>query len=465
MAAIVVCGGSMIGLLTAAMLADDGHDVTVLESDAELPPARPADAWETWRRGVPQFRRPHNLMPRFREVSDAELPGLTDALRAAGLYEWDMLANLPPLVTDRNPRPGDDRFVYPTGRRPVVEAVVASYAQTRPRLDVRRGVKVTGLVTGSATADGVPHVTGVRCDDGTELHADLVVDASGRRTSSAEWLTAVGAKPPHMQSADCGFIYYTRYYTGPSVPAYVAPVLTPCGSFSILTIPGDNDTWSVTLFTATGDPAMKTLRDNDVFDRVLRACPLHAHWLDGTPITDVLPMAGVLDRYRRFVVDGVPVATGFAAVGDAWACTNPSAGRGLSVGSVHAQALRETVRGHLDDPLRFATSWDEMTQERVAPFYWSQIAMDRVRVAQMLAIRDGREPSPPSGDFVALQRAAMVDADVFRAALEIAACLSFPDEVMARPAVRGRMDQLPAPDGPPNIPAPRRAELVELLGA
>jgi flavin-dependent dehydrogenase len=44
-------------------------------------------------------------------------------------------------------------------------------------------------------------------------------------------------------------------------------------------------------------------------------------------------MAGILDRYRRFVVDGAPVVTGYAAVGDAWACTNPSAGRGISVGS------------------------------------------------------------------------------------------------------------------------------------
>jgi hypothetical protein len=43
--------------------------------------------------------------------------------------------------------------------------------------------------------------------------------------------------------------------------------------------------------------------------------------LDGTPIIPVLPMAGILDRYRRFVVDDRPVITGFAVVGDAWACT------------------------------------------------------------------------------------------------------------------------------------------------
>jgi hypothetical protein len=45
-------------------------------------------------------------------------------------------------------------------------------------------------------------------------------------------------------------------------------------------------------------------------------------------VTDVLPMGGTIERYRRFVVDGVPVATGIVSVGDSWACTNPSLGRG-----------------------------------------------------------------------------------------------------------------------------------------
>jgi len=463
MASIVVCGGSMIGLLAGAMLADDGHDVTVLEGDPEPSPAKPVDAWETWRRGVPQFRQPHNLFPRFRDVADAELPGLTQQLRDAGMYEWDMLANIPPFITDHEPRPGDERFVYPTGRRPVIEATVASYAENRPRLDVRRGVKATGCLAGTATADGVPHVSGVRCDDGSELRADLVIDACGRRTQSAEWLQAIGARAPHVESEDCGFIYYTRFYAGPTLPAFVGPILTPADSFSILTLPGDNDTWSVTLFTATGDPVMKSLRHNDVFDRVLRACPLQAHWLDGTPLTDVAPMAGVLDKYRRFVVDDVPVATGFAAVGDAWACTNPSAGRGLSVGAIHAQALRETVRDHLDRPEEFAVAWDAITQERVAPFYWQQIQMDRARVADLLAVRDGREPSPIAPETAAFQAAMMTDADVFRAMVESIACLALPDEVMSRPLVREKLARVEIPDQPLQLPVPRRPELLELL--
>jgi 2-polyprenyl-6-methoxyphenol hydroxylase-like FAD-dependent oxidoreductase len=48
------------------------------------------------------------------------------------------------------------------------------------------------------------------------------------------------------------------------------------------------------------------------------------------------------DRHRRHVVDGEPVITGLAALGDAWACTNPSLGRGASIG-LHACALRDLL--------------------------------------------------------------------------------------------------------------------------
>lgn len=135
------------------------------------------------------------------------------------------------------------------------------------------------------------------------------------------------------------------------------------------------------------DAPLKALRDPDAFTRVIHACPTHAHWLDGRPITGVLPMAGVLDRYRRFVVDDQPGVTGFAAVGDAWACTDPSAG--LSVGLVHAQQLRHLVRSALDRPAQFAHSWDDLTQQHVMRFYHNQVAADRARVAEMYAARTG----------------------------------------------------------------------------
>lgn len=464
MAGIVVCGGGVIGLCTGLMLAGDGHEVTVLEVDSPGPPGTPAAAWGDWRRaGVAQFRQPHNLFPRFRAVVDAELPGLTERLVAAGCPWVDYTDPLPPSIEDRAPRDGDDRLRFVTGRRPVTEAVVAAAAEEHPRLTLRRGVRATGLVAGPAALPGVPHVAGVRTATGEEIAADLVVDAMGRRTPSAGWLADLGTRPAHQEREDSGFVYYTRYFTGPELPRRIGRALAPLGSISVLTLPGDNGTWSVTLFAPTRDAPLKALRDPGAFTRVVAACPLQAHWLDGTPITDVLAMAGVLDCYRRIVVDGAPVVSGFLPVGDAWACTNPSAGRGLSVGIVQAQLLRGVVRDSLDDPAELVRAFDEGTEREVTPFYRNQLAADRARIAEMDAIRAGTQPPPPDPRQVALLTAAMHDPEVFRGLAEILTCLALPQQVMARPGMPERVGRFAAAPPPPPTPGPDRARLLELL--
>lgn len=463
MGSIVVCGGSVIGLSAAMMLARDGHEVTVLESNPQGAPESSLQAWDRWeRKGVAQFHQPHLLFARARHILDEELPGMTDALTSAGGVWANALDPMPRLISEREPRPGDDRFRAVTGRRPMIERVIAAAAEEQPGVTVRRGVRVAGFIPGLSAIPGTPGVGGVRTETGEELRADLVIDAMGRRTPSAQWLTELGAHSPYIESEDSGFTYYSRFFTGPSRPELRGPLVTEMGTFSVLTLEGDNDTWSVTLFVSSADAPLKALRDPELFTQVVRACPMHAHWLDGEAITPVLPMAGIMDRYRRFVVDGVPVATGFAAIGDAWACTNPSAGRGLSVGLMQAQLLRKLAREHLDDPAAFVSAWDAAVEADITPYYRNQIRADRARVAQIDALRNGLEVAPPDPMTERIFSAMATDGTVFRAVMETVQCLALPGEVFRRPEIRARLDQI-EPTAQPATPGPDRTQLLQLL--
>ena len=465
MAKVIVLGGGLSGLASGLMLARDDHDVTVLERDPSPVPDTPECAWESWERhGVVQFRQAHYLQPRGRQVLEAELPDVRDALAAAGAARIDWARMLPPSITDREPRPGDERLVTLTARRPTLEYVFARAAEAQSGLSVRRGVSAARLETRERA--GV-HVTGVRTDAGDVLSADLVVDAMGRRSRLPALVREAGGPEVAEEAEDSGFIYYTRFFrsSGGGRPRPRAPLNTPFESFSVLTIPGDSGTWSVTLYGAAGDPPLKRLRHAGVWNAVLRACPLHAHWLEGEPMTGILPMGGVLDRRRR-LPRGL---TGVALLGDAWACTNPSLGRGISLGLVHATLLRSAVREDGRDPHAFAAAWDETTERELAPWYESTVVVDRARLAELEAARSGGPytlPADPASRLrAALPRAMGVDADVFRAGLEIAGCLTVPSEVFSRPGFAERVMAAAAARGDAGLLGPDRERLLELLSS
>ena len=469
MSRIVVLGAGPLGLATSMLLTDEGHDVVVLERDPQPCPASPEEAWESWdRHGVAQFRQAHYLHPGVRPLLETSFPDVVKTLESSGAVAFNALSLMPPSVTDRSPRPGDERFVTLTARRPVIEYAFASVAA--PRQDVRRGVHVTALRCDSESAPGVPHVDGVRLATGEEIAADLVIDATGRRSKLPEWIRAIGGRAVVEEAQDYGFVYYTRFFRARGdVPTMRAPLNTPVGSISILTLPADSGTWSVTVYISSDDTLLKTLREADRWTAAVAACPRHAHWLDGEPLTDVLPMAGAADRRRSFVVDGTPVATGVLAIGDAWAATNPSLGRGITLGLKHVLVTAQALREHADDPLALARRHDELTNAQILPWYQNTVDVDRGRAAAIRAAIDGTPP-PVSDDPRAvasreLAVAMLYDADVFRAFAEIMSLVTPPAEVMSRPGLGQRIHQVASDNEPPPYVGPSRADLLQIAGA
>ncbi|MEU8819021.1 FAD-dependent oxidoreductase [Actinoplanes sp. NPDC048796] len=451
MANMTILGAGLAGLSTAMMLRGDGHDVTVLERDPAPPGSR---LWETWQRpGVNQFRLPHFMLPRWWQTLSADLPAAAAEVLAAGGSRFSLVP--PPQ------REGDARFETVTARRPVLEAAMARAAE-RCGVVLRRGVRVSGVRLESET-----RVTGVTTD-GDPVSSDLVIDCSGRRSAMPAWLAAAGVTPPAEERDDAGFVYYSRHFRGDR-PGLRVMVQQQYASVTVLTLPADDGTWSVVLIGSTRDHALRVLRDPATWTSVVRRYPLAAPWIDAEPITGVDVMAGIEDRLRHYAPGGAPLVTGMVPLGDAWACTNPSLGRGAAFTLIHARVLRDTLRD--TDPAdhdKVTRRFHEATARTVLPLYRATNGFDKHRLAEM----DGDVTGAPyqTDDLrwigaKALYAAALRDPDMLRAYLTVAGFLEAPDEVFAKPGVRDRVLALgvSAPQYP--LPGPDRAELLRLCTA
>ncbi|HVA73201.1 MAG TPA: tryptophan 7-halogenase [Acidimicrobiales bacterium] len=466
---VLVTGAGMMGLCSAMLLAQDGHEVLVVERDPAEPPD-PSLAWESWeRRGVNQLRLAHFFLARFRSLAEAELPELAAALTAAGACRYNIVANIPDEMKG-GVREGDDRFDCITGRRTVVEAVTASVAEETPGVTVRRGAAVAGLLASPSAGGGAPHVTGVELEDGERIEADLVVDATGRRSPLLRWLSDIGAGGASEALEDSGFIYYGRHFRSGdgSLPFMLGSLKQDYGSISVLTLPADNGTWSVTLIASSKDAAMRAVMDPAKWAEVVRMLPLAAHWIDAEPIDDgVAMMTKIEDRIRDFAPGGHPVVTGLLPVADSWSCTNPSLGRGVSIGMTHAVELRDLVRRSGDlDPVKLAAEWSEVTKSELQPWYDATVRYDRHRLDQIHALIDGRPYETDDEEWLGTRRletSGLLDGDLLRANIDVAMCLRRIDEVLADPVVAGKLEGVAAGQGGAQL-GPNRSQVLEVLG-
>ena len=442
MADVVVLGGGPVGLASAMLLAQTGLQVVVLDRDPP-PPGDPESAWESWdRRSVGQFRLVHFLQPGGRALIEEHLPLVFNELQAVGALRFnpavEAVRNLP---GGAEADPDLDRFeTLTTCRRPLIEFAYATAAAKTPGIDIRHSCPVEALITGGEVIPGVPHVTGVRTRSGETIEARVVVDAAGRRSPLSSMIEAVGGRRPQEHSFEAGFVYNTRYYRGDQLPEVRDDLLAAIGSFSILTLPGDNGWWSVTLYHSPRDKQMRKVRDPKTFDRVVQALPNHAHWTEGEPQGEIQSMASTANTTREFMVDGTPCATGVVPLGDAWGFTNPSIGRGITLGMMHVIESVPAIAQHMDDPRRLAQEWERLTGDRPAKWHASTVDFDRLRAPQVEALMMGKDdPLDPSDPAVAGPRAfasaAHYDPQVLQWFHEVIGCQSLPEDVISREGV------------------------------
>ena len=216
----------------------------------------------------------------------------------------------------------------------------------------------------------VPLVRGVRLADGSELEADALVDASGRRSNVPGWWQAtigwwqatIGAHAPWEESTPIGVVYYGRHFavrTGApeALVAAPGPARVNLGYLRCTLRPTDNRTFIVSFTAPAWHRDLRFLHHERAFMAAARSMPAIAPWVDparASPLGRVEAMGQLRNTWRRFVVNGAPVALGLHVVGDAVCHTNPSHAKGASLAFAHAMAVADALDAVPHDPMRRA---------------------------------------------------------------------------------------------------------------
>jgi len=381
---------------------------------------------------------------------------------------------MPDSLPDTAAWPGDERLTLMMTRRSTVDWVLRRAAAAEPRVTVRCGVKVTGLLAAGRPGSGPPHVTGVRTDRG-DLAADLVVDATGGRSRIDDWLTQIGARATATWQAECGMAYFSRHYRvrpGTGLPAPLATrTVVALDEFTAGQWGGDNGAVQLAVAPLAADRRFRAVREPRVFTAVLRTIPAYAARLDVMdPITGVFPMAGLRNTLRRLVADGAPVATGLHAIGDSICTTNPTLGRGLALALSGAADLADTIGEDATDPAAQALALDRLVGAHVAPFYHDQAVIDAARLAMMRHTIFGAPPPRPSQTpgrvtYSQLRAAASWDPAAFRAFWKINGMVCPPEQVYTDPDVIACTQETLSRHGTaPPVAQPTREQLLTALG-
>ena len=342
----VVLGGSLAGLLAARVLADHFEEVTLIERDAY------PDTTEA-RKGIPQANHVHGLLARGREILEELFPGVQEEMIAAGAPVVD-IANEIAWFT-----PGGWGVRFPSDimvlafTRPLLDLHVRRRLAENPRVKILDNTDVLRLMPGAEAN----HLAGVlicpRASENDrrvakELHADLVVDTTGRASRAPHWLEELGCEPPEEIVIDARLGYASRLYHIPEnfdgdwQCAYVqaAPPDQKRGGI-LFKVEGNR--WLVTLIGRAGEMPPSDEHGFLEFARSLRVSTIYDAIRSAEPITPIKTHRATQNRLRRYE-RAKQLPENFLLLGDSVCAFNPVYGQGMTTAALGAMTLQHCLR-------------------------------------------------------------------------------------------------------------------------
>ncbi len=350
----VVVGAGMGGLLAARVLSDHYDRVTVVERDA-LPDGPQA------RRGVPQGRHVHGLLPRGKDLLEEFFPGFEAQMRAAGAIDCDVLGEVNFQMAGRTLAQVSTGYRGLQASRPHVEHHVRHRIRSLPNVVLRDRAEVSGVTTNPSAS----RVTGVTVHDPggvDELAADLVVAATGRGGVVPGWLAALGYPRPREEGTTIDIVYRSAFVElepgalGTDKSLTVGVRELPPRALALFAVEGRNR-YVLTLIGHAGEQPPTDPAGFLDFAAALAPPGVRAALRRAELLTDIATFrykANLRRRYER--LDRFP--SGLLAVGDGLCSFSPVYGQGMTIAAIQMRVLQRCLAagGDRDLARRFYTA-------------------------------------------------------------------------------------------------------------
>jgi 2-polyprenyl-6-methoxyphenol hydroxylase-like FAD-dependent oxidoreductase len=338
----IVIGASMGGLLAARAVAEHYDQVTIIERD-ELPEVPEP------RKGIPQGQHTHALHGRGLEGLEQLFPGLTGELLAEGALRGDGTADF--IWYSHGSCLCDARsgLVGLLLSRPLLENRVRRQLLRLPNICLRQRSAVEALVFDH----GRGRVAGVRVRsrdhaDGVEtMTADLVVDATGRRSRCVAWLNGLGYPTPREEKIEVGFGYTTRLYRRQpeQLNGKLGAILGACRPDwrGGVIVAQEGERWIVSLGGYLGSDHAPTDEEGFLeFAKSLQRADIYQVIREVETLSPLTYYRFGTNLRRHYAeLDRFP--DGFLVYADALCSFNPTYGQGMTVAVMESFALRQCL--------------------------------------------------------------------------------------------------------------------------
>ncbi len=347
---VIVLGSGIAGLISARILSTYFSEVLLFDRD-EIPTLPHV------RKGIPQGNHFHALLPGGLEIISELFPNILNELTDAG----SLLA-----------QPGDFYFYYPQGKSYLIspfqpepifdKSIKPSYVQTRALLElcIRRRVEaIKNVRTYYETKVSRPYVVndeiqGIFIDDTEQLmHADLVVDATGKKPRTLTWLKQLNFHTPEESTVNCDFAYTSVFlqpedhkaFEGVGFFIFADPNSEyPHRGGSLVRI--EQSMWQASVSGSHGDYPPNNYEEVLEYSKTLKNPILYDLLKQAEPISDPAHFRVPRSTRRHFEkLNYFP--NGLLPIGDAICHFNPLWGQGMSSACRQAKALGRVLQSRL----------------------------------------------------------------------------------------------------------------------